>query len=58
MIYWDFNPQPSQGFTENGPKEQISREQQVSGARCLVDAKGQMSEENGQTETVGDERKL
>jgi len=36
LIYWDFPAQPSQGVTEK-----ISSEQQFSGWKCLVDARGQ-----------------
>ncbi len=38
----DFHTQPSQGFTENGPrKEKISSERQLCGWKCLVDVRGQ-----------------
>ncbi len=43
LIYWDFNAQPSLGFTENGPKK---RKYPVSGSS--VDGNALlMSEENG-----------
>ncbi len=34
LIYWDFHPQPSLGFTENGPKK---RKYQVSGSCRTVE---------------------
>ncbi len=45
MIYWDFNAQPSLGFTENGQKK---RKYPVSGS-CVHENALLMSEENGQT---------
>ncbi len=36
LIYWDFQAQPSLGFTEK-----ISSERQLCGRKCLVDVRGQ-----------------
>ncbi len=45
LIFWDFHPQPSLGFTENGLKK---RKYPVSRSRVDKNAL-LMSEENGQT---------
>lgn len=63
LIYWVFHIQPSlwrwlcvkeNGQTENGPKKRkISSEQQFSGRKCLIDAKG----ERRMARLVWDDRK-
>ncbi len=51
LIYWDFNAQPSLGFTENGPEK---RKYPVSGS-CVDENALLMSEEN--VRLVRDDRK-